>query len=92
MWVQYPMNDIDVIFTDINIEQKTALMDILGYSVDENGIIFDKETNKQHICPITGEQVLIDNASILPGSTIIINTTELSLSEYFTDYFEKTFN
>ena len=86
------MNDIDVIFTDINIEQKTALMDILGYSVDENGIIFDKETNKQHICPITDEPVSIDNASILPGSTIIINTTELSLSEYFTDYFEKTFN
>ena len=86
------MNDIDVIFTDINIEQKTALMDILGYYVDENGIIFDKETNNQHICPITDEPVLIDNASILPGSTIIINTTELSLSEYFTDYFEKTFN
>lgn len=86
------MNDVDVTFTDINIEQKTALMDILGYYVDENGIIFDKETKMQHICPITEEAVSIDNASILPGSTIIINTTELSLSEYFTDFFEKISN
>ncbi len=86
------MNDIDVIFTDINIEEKTALMDILGYYVDENGIIFDKETKIEHICPITKEKVSIDNASILPGSTIIINTTELSLSEYFTDFFENLLN
>ena len=86
------MNDVDVTFTDINIEQKTALMDILGYYVDEKGIIFDKKTKMQHICPITDESVSIDNASILPGSTIIINTTELSLSEYFTDFFEKKLN
>ncbi len=86
------MNDIDVKFENINIEQKTALMDILGYYVDEKGIIFDKKTNMQHICPITDESVSIDNASILPGSTIIINTTELSLSEYFTDFFEKILN
>ncbi|MBW6469861.1 MAG: hypothetical protein K0A90_01410 [Methanosarcinaceae archaeon] len=86
------MNNVDVTFTDINIEQKTALMDILGYYIDEDGIIFDKETKMQHICPITGEVVSIDNASILPGSTIIINTTELSLSEYFADFFEKILN
>lgn len=86
------MNDIDVKFENINIEQKTALMDILGYYVDEKGIIFDKKTKMQHICPITAESVSIDNASILPGSTIIINTTELSLSEYFTDFFEKILN
>ena len=86
------MNDIDVKFENINIEQKTALMDILGYYVDEKGIIFDKKTKIQHICPITEESVSIDNASILPGSTIIINTTELSLSEYFTDFFEKILN
>jgi hypothetical protein len=79
-------------FENINIEQKTALMDILGYYVDEKGIIFDKKTKMQHICPITEESVSIDNASILPGSTIIINTTELSLSEYFTDFFEKILN
>ena len=86
------MNDIDVIFTNINIEEKTALMDILGYYVDEKGIIFDKKTKIEHICPITKEIVSIDNASILPGSTIIINTTELSLSEYFTDFFEDILN
>ena len=86
------MNDIDVTFIDINIEEKTALMDILGYFVDENGIIFDKETKKEYICPITKEIVSIDNASIMPGSTIIINTTELSLSEYFTDFFENLLN
>ncbi|MCJ7648054.1 MAG: hypothetical protein MUP85_05535 [Candidatus Lokiarchaeota archaeon] len=83
------MNDIDVKFEDINIEERKALMDILGYYTDENGLIFSKETKKEHICPVTKDVVFIENASILPGSTVIINTTDLSLSEYFTEFFEK---
>jgi len=86
------MNDIDVKFEDIDIEEKKALMDILGYYIDENGLIYNKETKKEHICPVTKDVVFVENASILPGSTVIINTTDLSLSEYFTEFFEKILN
>ncbi|KXS46220.1 MAG: hypothetical protein AWU58_739 [Methanohalophilus sp. T328-1] len=86
------MDDIEVEFEDIGQEEKEILLNILGYYVDDNGTIFNKETNEEHICPMTKETVSIKNASILPGSTVIINTTELTLSEYFMDYFEKLLN
>jgi len=83
------MNSLEIKFEDIGIEQKIALVDILGYKVDENGLILDKETEKEYECPLTGGTVFVENASILPGSTIIINTSELSLSEYFTQFVDK---
>ncbi len=82
-------SNAEIEFEDIGFEEKELLLDILGYDIGEGGIIFNKETKEQHICPITKEVVTIESASILPGSTIIMNTTELSLSEYFMDYFEK---
>lgn len=83
------MDDIDIKFEDIGIEEKRALLDILGYEVGEGGIILNKETKENHVCPITGEIVFVENASILPGSTVIIKTSELSLAEYFTKFVEK---
>lgn len=83
------MDNIDVEFEDIGLEEKAILLDILGYYVDENGLIYDKATHKEHICPITNKVVFIEDASILPGSTVVMNTTQLSLSEYFSRYFEK---
>lgn len=83
------MADIELDFIDITLNEKITLLDILGYYVDENGVIYNKDTKEQHICPYTNEIVLIENASILPGSTVIINTTELSISEYFTEHIDK---
>ncbi len=79
----------DIKFEKIGIEEKKVLLDIFGYEVDEDGLILDKETKEEHKCPITGEVVFIENASVLPGSTVVINTSELSLSEYFTKFVEK---
>lgn len=79
----------DIEFEEIGIEEKKVLLDVLGYEVDDNGIIFDKSTQKEHVCPVTGDPVFVENASILPGSTIVIKTTELSLAEYFTNFVEK---
>ena len=76
-------------FEEIGIEEKKVLLDVLGYEVDDNGIIFDKSTQKEHVCPVTGDPVFVENASILPGSTIVIKTTDLSLAEYFTNFVEK---
>lgn len=86
------MEDIEVEFLNLGLEEKNLLLDILGYHVDENGLIYDKETHEEHICPITNEVVFIENASILPGSTVVMNTTKVSLSEYFSKYLEKVSN
>ncbi len=79
----------DIKFEKIGLEEKKVLLDIFGYEVDEDGLILDKKTKKEHKCPITGDVVFIENASVLPGSTVVINTSELSLSEYFTKFVEK---
>lgn len=83
------MDADEIRFKTINIEEKRVLLDILGYEIGEGGIILDKTTNKEYLCPITGEAVFIENASILPGSTVVIKTSELSLAEYFTRFVEK---
>lgn len=83
------MDDTQIKFEEIGIEERKILLDILGYEVGEGGIILNKETKEKHICPITGDVVFVENASILPGSTVVIKTSELSLSEYFTEFAEK---
>ena len=72
-------------FVDINDDEKRIILNVLGYEIDKEGLIFIRETNKPHICPITEEKVYLKNASILPwNSTIVINTSALTISEYFT--------
>lgn len=82
------MDDTEIKFEEIGIEEKKILLDVLGYEIGEAGIILDKETKKEHICPITESVVFIENASVLPGSSVVINTSELSLAEYFTKFVE----
>ncbi len=82
------MGDTEIKFEKIGIEERKVLLDILGYEVNEDGIIIDKNTGEEYRDPITGDVVFIENASILPGSTVIINTSELTLSEYITKYLE----
>lgn len=83
------MNDMEIKFEEIGIEEKKILLNVLGYEVGEGGIILNKETGKEHISPTTGNVVFIENASVLPGSTVVIDTSELSLAEYFTKFIEK---
>ena len=82
------MGDTEIKFEKIGIEERKVLLDILGYEVNEDGIIIYKNTGEEYRDPITGDVVFIENASILPGSTVIINTSELTLSEYITKYLE----
>ena len=56
--------------------------------VDEKGIILSKKTNKPIECPYTKELVHFDKASVMPDSTIVFNTTPLTLAEYFSDNIE----
>ncbi|MFA4957301.1 MAG: hypothetical protein WC556_10075 [Candidatus Methanoperedens sp.] len=82
-------NDTQISFIEVNNEEKKLLLDILDYGVDAEGFIIDKKTKKHHICPFSNTPVSIDDSSLLPGSTIIINTTALTLSEYFSRYLEE---
>jgi len=73
-------------FGKLDNKKSKILLDCLGYSVNNKGTIFKKSTGKIHLCPITKEEVKLNEASILPGSTVIINTSTIALSEYFSRY------
>lgn len=79
----------DITFMELNNREKKLFLDILGFEVDKKGLVVEKESKKPCICPITDEQVYFKNASILPSSTIIINTSALTLAEYFSRFLEK---
>ncbi len=66
-------------------EQKLVLFDFLGYKV-KNNILVLKKTDKQQICPYTKEPVRFNEASVMPGSTVIFNTNALTLAEYFSEH------
>ncbi len=83
------MIDEGITFFDIGDTEKELLLDILNFDVDENGIIIERGTGSPHICPITREKVRFNDASILPGSTVLINTSAISLSEYFSRFLDQ---
>ncbi|ODS41553.1 MAG: hypothetical protein A7315_00030 [Candidatus Altiarchaeales archaeon WOR_SM1_79] len=78
----------DITFLYIKDDEKKILLDCLGYSVNKEGYIINAKTGDYHTCPITRERVPFKEASILPGSTLVINTTPLTISEYLLDYIE----
>ncbi len=78
----------EINFIELDDDKKMVLLDILGFSV-KNGVLINKESRKAHICKFTNTEVTFENASILPwNSSIIVNTTPLSLSKYFSEYKE----
>ena len=74
-------------FISLNDEQKLVLLKSLDYNVDDNDYIVDKN-NKKVICRYSNQPVLFKNASILPGSTVIVNTSLITISEYISEYLE----
>ena len=69
-------------------EQKKILLKALGYGINEHGFIIEENTKKIVWCRYTNKPVKFDQASILPGSTIIINTTPIALSSYIEEFLE----
>ena len=79
----------EISFIETNEEERRLLLDILDFEVDEGGFVVDKKTKRHYICPVSKTKVPISSSSILPGSTIILNTSALTLSEYFSRYLEE---
>ncbi len=67
--------------------EKKILLDFLGYGVNKDGIVVSKD-NKMLICPYTGEPIRFKDASVMPGSTVIFNTSPFTLAEYFSKHVE----
>lgn len=83
------LKDTEISFIEMNNEERKLLLDILDYKIDDEGFIVDNRTKQHHICPMSKTKVRINDSSILPGSTIIINTSALTLSEYFSRYLDE---
>lgn len=66
-------------------DDKKILLEILGYTIDEEGFILSTDKDRA-ICPFTNTHIKLETASIMPGSLIIMNTTPVTLSEYFYQY------
>lgn len=73
-------------------EDKTLLLELLGYALDDEMFIIDKSNNRRVICPYSKKYVHFSTASILPGSTIIVNTSPYTLSCYISDYLREDKN
>lgn len=86
--VEHRKEEVEISFIELNEEERKLFLDILEYQVDQEGFIVDKKTNKHYICPLSKSKVPLSSSSILPGSTIILNTSALTLSEYFSRYIE----
>ena len=71
---------------NLPIKERLILLEALGYSVDLENYIIKKETGERVEDKYTGSIIKLENASVLPGSTIVIDTNSFSLSEYLEEY------
>lgn len=69
----------------LNEEEMKLLLEALDYKISEDGVVLDKN-EKEVKCPFSGEAVDIKKISIMPGSLVLMNTSPLTLSEYFYQY------
>ena len=82
------MNEEFKAFIELPEEAKLVLLKSLGYDVDNKGYILDSNNKKKVICKYSKKPVHFKDASILPGSTIIINTNLITMSQYVCEYLE----
>ncbi|MFH1181709.1 MAG: hypothetical protein V1702_02005 [Candidatus Woesearchaeota archaeon] len=75
-------------FLNLKSNEKEILLKALGYGRNEHGFVINDLTKRIVWCRYTNEPVRFEEASILPGSTIIIKTTPLSLSGYIEEFLE----
>ncbi|MFC2163221.1 hypothetical protein ACFLRF_06020 [Candidatus Altiarchaeota archaeon] len=74
----------EVRLLDLSEKEKEIYLDILGYQVDSDGFI--TKNGDVVTCPYTDEKVEFKKASILPGSTVIMNTNTMTLAHYLAEF------
>ena len=73
-------------FLNLDNNQKHVLLKALGFNVDRDGFI---RKNQEIVkCKYTDEAVKFEEVAILPGSTIIIKSSPIAISQYIDEYLE----
>jgi hypothetical protein len=75
-------------FVYLDKPKKKILLLALGYDIDQKGFVVWADTKKTVFCKYTRRPVHINEASVLPGSCLVINTTPTSMSQYIEEYLE----
>ena len=73
-------------FIQINQENKNAILELFGKTVDNEGFIIEKMTGKRLICPYSEEIIKVDNFSILPGSATFVNNKSFCFAEHMVSH------
>lgn len=68
-------------FEQLGIEEKKLLLRAYNYDVDEEGIIVDRLLNERVFSIDTQRVVTLENASLIPGSLKVVDTTPLTISK-----------
>lgn len=69
---------------DMPREMKIKLLKELGYDSDDTYVIDEK--GQKVLDKYTEEPVRVDNMLIFPGSTIVLDNNQLSISSYLEEY------
>lgn len=69
-------------FEELGNEEKKLLLSAYNYEVDDNGIIIDSLLKEPLMSPESQKPIKLENASLLPGSMKIIDTTLLTISKF----------
>jgi len=75
-------------FLNLSSDKKRLLLLALGYKVNKKGFVVWADTERKVWCKYTKRPVHFNEVSILPGSTVVINSTPTSLSKYIEEYLE----
>jgi len=70
----------------LNNEDRLEVLKKLGYVLNDQGFVIDVDTKEEVMCKYSKQKVHINFAAILPGSTLIINATPLTMAQYFVEH------
>jgi len=73
-------------FISLTDDEKKILLYSLGFSIGREGFIYNN--NQRVHCYYTKEPVRFHEASVLPGSTIIVKTSPINISKYIDEFLE----
>lgn len=71
--------------TELEEDKKERLLEELGYGV-EGGFVLEEPGGDRRIDPYVEEPIPLDKMMILPGSTVVLKDTPLSLFSYLEDH------
>ncbi len=68
-------------YEEIGVEEKKLLLRAYNFEVNEEGVIIDYLLNEPLISNETRRPIKLENASLIPGSLKIVDTTPLTISK-----------